>query len=53
MSITEQRERLRRARAELEPLVKVDVRVNRILNQLTKLEAECAAPQESTTRSAR
>ena len=40
MSITEQRERLRRARAELEPLVKEDYRVNAILNAITKLEAE-------------
>lgn len=43
MTNTEKRERLRRARAELEPIVKDDVRVNQILNRLTKLEAELAA----------
>lgn len=48
MSITEQRERLRRARAELEPLVKDDYRVNAILNAITKLEAERSRPAEET-----
>lgn len=43
MSETEKRERLRRARAELEPLVKSETWVNQILNEITRREAELQA----------
>jgi hypothetical protein len=42
MTEVETRERIRRARAELEPLAKSNVWVNAILNRLVRAEAELA-----------
>jgi hypothetical protein len=52
MTNTETRERIRRARAELEPLCKGNEWVNQILNTLVRKEAELAykEPTHGPTR---
>jgi hypothetical protein len=54
MTNTETRERIRRARAELEPLAKSNVWVNAVLNVLVRKEAELAykEPTHGPTRDA-